>query len=660
MGDILLFAGTTEGRKAAEFLSLSGIKTDVLTATEYGKQVIDKSGDFINVISGRLNENEMEKLMIDNMYKLVVDATHPFAKNVTENIQTACKNTQTEYIRLLRNDLDIENLNCIYVKNHTEAVEYLKNKEGNVFLTTGSNNIEAYTAEEGLKGRIFVRVLPLAESLDKCIKSGINPKHIMCMQGPFSQEFNIACIKETNSKFIVTKQTGAAGGFYEKISAAVKSGAKAVVIKAPEEKGVCFDEFKNIIINLFNVKIKKKKTVNLVSAGMGKRELLTMEALKAVENSSLVIGSKRVLESFDLYDKKIKHSINSYEIKNIIDENADTNISVVFSGDIGFYSGAEKLASILNEENYCVNKISGISSYVYFLDKINKTYRDVLFLSMHGRDINFVDAVKTNYKTLVLLGGENDVSRICTELAENNMKSADIFIGENLSYNNEKISTGKAEDFVNYKNNRLSVIYIENPEAARRIYSFGLSDDLFERNSVPMTKSEVRAVSISKLMLSENSVVYDLGSGTGSVSIECALMAFKGKVFSVDKNENAIECLNNNISKFGISNINVIKGEAPECLKDIAAPTHCFIGGSSGKLFGIVKTVLEKNSKTRFVINAITLETVLEAKKAALSLDCKNLEIINISASRAKNIGDLSLMMGLNPVFIISFTGKGD
>ncbi len=658
MGDILLFAGTTEGRKAAEFLSLSGIETDVLTATEYGKSIIDKNHDFINVISGRLNENEMEKLITENKYKLVVDATHPYAQAVTENIKNACKNTKTQYIRLLRNISDTENLSCVYVKNHFEAAEYLKNKEGNVFLTTGSNNIEFYTSDKCLKERVYVRILPLAESLDKCLKSGINPAHIMCIQGPFSKDFNIACIKETNSKFIVTKQTGEAGGFNEKISAAIETNIKAIVIKAPEENGVDFNEFKSIIKNLFD--IKEKKTVNLVSAGPGRKELLNFEAVKAVENSSLVVGSKRVLECFDLTDKKIKYAINSDEIKNIIDQNTDTNISVVFSGDIGFYSGANKLSSLLNEYNYCVNKISGISSYVYFLDKINKTHNDVLFLSMHGRNINFVDAVKTNYKTLILLGGENDVSKICTELTKNNMSNADVFIGENLSYDDEKITVGKAEDFINYKNNKLSVIYIENQNAISPVYSFGLNDDSFERNSVPMTKSEVRAVSMSKLMLSENSVVYDVGSGTGSVSIECALMAYKGRVFSIDKNENAIECLNNNISKFGVSNINVIKGEAPECLVSLPEPTHCFIGGSSGKLLDIIKTVLEKNNKTRFVINAISLETVLEAKKAALSLGCKDLEIVNVNVSRAKNLGDLSLMMGLNPVFVISFTGKGE
>ena len=244
MVEILLLAGTTEGRKAAEFLALSQIKTDVLTATEYGKSIVEKSNEFINVMSGRLSENEMEKLISENKYKLVVDATHPFAKNVTENIQNACNNTKTEYIRLLRNISNAGNLNCVFVESHTEAAEYLKNKEGNIFLTTGSNNLEAYTEDSSLKERVFVRVLPLTESLDKCLKSGINPAHIMCMQGPFSEEFNAACIKETNSKFIVTKQTGETGGFEKKISAAVKARAKAVVIKVSEETGVSFNEFK--------------------------------------------------------------------------------------------------------------------------------------------------------------------------------------------------------------------------------------------------------------------------------------------------------------------------------------------------------------------------------------------------------------------------------
>ncbi len=651
MRNVLLFAGTTEGKMAADCLAKNNIKTLVSTATEYGKSRIEEN-EFVSVIAGRLEESDIEKIIIENDFDAVVDATHPFAENISQNIKAACANTNKKYIRLLRN-LEL-NENCIHVDSFKSAVDYLNSVDGNIFVTTGSKNIEEFTLINDFKNRVYLRVLPSVEAIEKCLSLGFDISHIICAQGPFSEEFNICCIKDTNSKFIVTKQTGKLGGFDQKIAAAEKTGINTVVIKAPksDECSISFSQFKKLLGD--NEVIKKH--INIVSVGVGDKGNLTLNAINAIDKSQIVIGSKRALECFNLCDKKSFVAIDTHLIKDIIDKSDCSEISVVFSGDTGFYSGAKKL--IDNLKYYSLNVISGISSYVYFFNKIQKSYDDVAFFSIHGKSFNFVEAIKKNKKVFILLGGECQAAYVCDSITKAGLGECDVYIGENLSYSNEKIIFNKAKYLTDIKTGSLCVIYIENNN--NRGYVFGISDYNFERGNVPMTKSEVRALSMCKLLLKYDSVVYDIGAGTGSVSIECAMAAYKGCVYAVDKNSEAVECLNKNIYKFGAENIKVIEGEATEVIDRLPPPTHCFIGGSSGKMKEIIQKVSKKNPYTRFVVNAITIENAIEAKKAAKEKNCVDIDIINVSISRAKDVNGLSIMTALNPIFIISFTGNGE
>lgn len=658
MNKILLFAGTSEGRMAAQYMASCGISVTACTATEYGKTILDENeSPFINVISGRLDENEIRKLISENDFCLVADATHPFAKEVTENIKRACAEENVKYIRLLRDCKKERESEFEYVNGFEEAVEYLNGVSGNILLTTGSKNLDIFTNIIDYRKRAYIRVLPTEEAIKKAIDLNYDMSHVICMQGPFSEEFNVACIKETNSSYLITKETGKNGGYDKKISACKKAGIKAVVIEAPNEEGYGFDEFKSYINKNFG---QTKKKINIVGAGVGNKDYITKRAFSAVEESTFVIGANRVLECFDLSGKRKAAAINTDTIKRYIDESTDETISVVFSGDTGFYSGAAKLSDMLDENIYDKEIISGISSYSYFFSKIGKPYSDVKFLSMHGRNVNFADEIEHNKKVYMLLGGKNHVSYICRTLADCGLGDVKVYIGENLSYDNEKITLGTAKDFVDFETDMLSVIYMENENAKSRCYDFGIKDESFERGNVPMTKSEIRAISMSKLNLSETSVVYDVGAGTGSVSVECALAAYKGMVYAIEKNPEALECIERNKNKFNINNMEIIEGTAPKALENLPVPTHCFIGGSTGKTEEIVKTVLKKNPKTRFVINTITLENLFEAKKTAQSGFAKDIEIVSANISRSKAVKDLNLMMSLNPVFIISFTGNGE
>lgn len=169
-----------------------------------------------------------------------------------------------------------------------------------------------------------------------------------------------------------------------------------------------------------------------------------------------------------------------------------------------------------------------------------------------------------------------------------------------------------------------------------------------------MTKEEVRSVSLSKLRLTEDSICYDVGAGTGSVSVEMALRADQGQVFAIEKKEEAAALLEENKQKFAVDNLEIIKGEAPQALENLPAPTHAFIGGSSGNLKEIVALLLGKNPQVRIVINCITLETISEALDVLKEYDFQQREVVQLAASRSKEIGRYHLMMGENPIYIIT------
>lgn len=236
MYDVILFGGTDEGHKIADFLLSKNISHIVCVATEYGAEILDNK----NVHTGRMTAEEMKAFFEENGVKIVVDATHPYADKVTENIKKACK---VRYIRVVREDIDAGG-KCF--KNISQAVEYLNDTDGNILITTGSKEITEFVP---LKCRAYARVLPSEKSLRLCLDAGFEAKRIICMQGPFSKAFNGALIRELDIKYLVTKRTGASGGFLEKIEAARENGAECIIIERPvKENGMTVAEAENLIL----------------------------------------------------------------------------------------------------------------------------------------------------------------------------------------------------------------------------------------------------------------------------------------------------------------------------------------------------------------------------------------------------------------------------
>ena len=240
---ILIFAGTTEGRKLAEYASEHDINCYVSTATEYGKSILGNLKG-IECISGRMDETEIEDFVKDHDIRLVIDATHPFAVKVTKNIRSACQTADIQYIRCLREDgkkpdvcEDSEGENIVITGSVQEAVEYLRHTQGNILIATGSKELHLYTAIEGYEKRCFARVLSTGEAVEESVRLGFKGRNLIAMQGPFSAEMNVALLHQTEATYFVSKESGKAGGFEEKVKAARETGAVLVVVGRPEEEG---------------------------------------------------------------------------------------------------------------------------------------------------------------------------------------------------------------------------------------------------------------------------------------------------------------------------------------------------------------------------------------------------------------------------------------
>ena len=206
---------------------------------------------------------------------------------------------------------------------------------------------------------------------------------------------------------------------------------------------------------------------------------------------------------------------------------------------------------------------------------------------------------------------------------------------------------------------KISNNYHSSNKTSQRLISDELQALVYAAVRMPATYAAVRSALEKSLMYNDINIdtVIDVGAGTGSVSIEAASLAKDGVVYAIEKKDEAIDLLEQNKRKFGTDNLEIIKGLAPEALEGLPAPTHAFIGGSSGNLKEILEVLLEQNPRVRVVINAIALETVAEAMQCLKSMAFTDVDIAQVSVAKGKKLGSYEMMMGQNPVYIFSCTG---
>jgi precorrin-6Y C5,15-methyltransferase (decarboxylating) len=660
MAKIVLFGGTVEGRKLAELFAHTKLELYVCVATAYGGELLSECEN-IHVHVGRMDETQIEAFLNTHNPEYCLDATHPYAAVVTRNIRLACEAQNIPYIRILREEGKTD-VPVIYCENVGQAVEFLKTTTGNILITTGSRDLESYTHIENYQNRCAARVLPTVEVIEKCRQLGFEGKNLIAMQGPFDEELNYCLLRQTHAEWLVTKNSGKEGGFEEKCEAAVRAGVKLVVIGRPAEEDGAISLTQAAAFLQKHYSLQKQRKVSLIGMGPGCEAMLTGQAVKALRECDVLIGAQRILEIYPEYAKKpYFKSYRTDEIRTILQEHPEyERAALLYSGDVGFYSGAKGMADALQKDGFTVEVISGISSPVYFLNKLGIAWDETKLVSCHGNDRDVISDIRTSARVCALSGNPDFIPQVCAKLLEYHMENVKITVGERLSYPEETITQGTAQELSEHTFDSLCVVLFENP-APRAVVTPGIADTEFIREKVPMTKEEIRTLSLCKLGLKRDSVLYDIGAGTGSVCVEAAGICTQGKVYAVEQRHEAVQLIRENQRKFAADNLVVCEGAAPEVLSRLLAPTHAFIGGSGGHLLEIVAAVREKNPAVRFVVNVVTMETLGQISSLCEKFpEYADMEIIQVSVSKSRPLGRYHLMEAENPVYIISFGGKCD
>ena len=398
------------------------------------------------------------------------------------------------------------------------------------------------------------------------------------------------------------------------------------------------------------------KTCYLIGIGMGNPDTLTCGALRRIEGCGLLIGAKRMLSGFEDHPGKKLALIRAEDIAAAVRE-YDGDCAVLLSGDPGFYSGAAKLYDLLSD--VAVETIPGISSVNYFCARLHRSWQDVKLVSVHGRAANALGEILSHEATFLLTGNNCKAEEICRQLAEAELGHLTVHVGQNLSYPEEEIVSGRADQLMDRCFDTLAVMVVENPApTAWKAGAPCLWDDQLIRGKTPMTKETVRLLAVARLNVQPHSTVWDVGAGTGSVSAACAMAAWKGQVWAVEKNEEALELIRTNRTALGLTNLRIAAGEAPEALQKLPAPDCVFVGGSSGSMSGIFRAALEKNPSARICLTAVSLESLTDGLDCMKEFGLTEVDVTQISAAQAKELGRYHMMMGQNPVWIISGEGR--
>lgn len=392
--------------------------------------------------------------------------------------------------------------------------------------------------------------------------------------------------------------------------------------------------------------------VILAASGGGERGTVTEDCRQALENASCIIGARRLLEGLpDTYTRNRAAATRPAEILQAIRSHGEGCV-VLYSGDTGFYSGARSLIPLLEQEGVAYTVLPGISSVQLLSAALGRPWQDWLLLSAHGVNCNPVGAVMQGKPVFFLTGGELGPAELCRELAQAGLETLPVVVGENLSYPHQRIFRGTAGEFAGMQFEPLSVLLAE-PAGHVTQRTPGFPDSLFTRGEVPMTKQEVRAAVLAKMAPRPRDVLWDVGAGTGSVSIELALAASWGRTYAVECSEKACELIRVNRKKLGAWNLRLIEGAAPRALEALETPNAVFIGGTKGSMQKVVDLVLDRNPAARICISAICIETLYQAVQALQSRGVDP-EVIQIGISRGKAAGSLHLLLANNPIFLIA------
>ena len=532
MCKIWIFGGTTEGRLLAEYCSREKIEAWVSVASEYGEELLQEelmesgnagnpdlnhntclakknlktvqASSVIKVLRGRMDRYQMEEFIRNQGIHLVIDATHPHARLVSEEIQEACGRTGVRLERCLRAEGEQNKArDWVEVDSIQEAVSFLSSVSGVIFATTGSKELEALCQIPDYQKRVYARVLPTSNVLKKCEKLGITGSHLIAMQGPFSTEMNTLFLRQTKAEWLLTKDSGRAGGFQEKVEAARENGTRVVVIRRPEEDGISLEEAMEVLKKADEGKVGELKThLILAGIGMGQPSQMTGEVLRAIRESDALIGAGRMLESAeralqnDLLISKEGKAENRQEsaaaveketkcykaylpddVIQIVSKHPEWKQAVIlYSGDTGFFSGASRMAERLREAGYPFTVYPGTSCVSYLAARLGTHWEDAAIYSAHGRELSvdrvmkrLCDPEEPAKRAFILMGGKNGAGQFCERLTQAGYGNVQVTVGENLSYPEEQIRSGTAEEMKKLEFADLSLMLLEVTDEIKNV-----------------------------------------------------------------------------------------------------------------------------------------------------------------------------------------------
>lgn len=393
--------------------------------------------------------------------------------------------------------------------------------------------------------------------------------------------------------------------------------------------------------------------VTLIGMGSGQPENLTLQGLAALRQADLILGARRLLAVLPAgCTENRAAAYRPDKVAELLQTSGAENAVLVYSGDTGFYSGASSMMEKLEALGVRARVLPGLSSIQLLAAALGRPWQGWNLVSAHGRTCDPVAECMQGRPTFFLTGGSEDPATLCAQLAAEGFGDVQAVVGQCLGTPEEKLFRGSVKEQAAGRFNSLSVLLVEAVEGLPR-RAPGLPDEAFERGDVPMTKQEVRAAVLAKLAVRPEDILWDVGAGTGSVSVELALAAPRGRVYAVECRPEGCVLIKANREKFRTRNLVLVEGLAPAALSDLPAPDAVFIGGSKGSLAAIVDAALDKNPDARICVSAIALET-LSAAVTALTAKGRTVQVSQIAVSRAKAVGGLHLMMAQNPIYLIT------
>ena len=393
--------------------------------------------------------------------------------------------------------------------------------------------------------------------------------------------------------------------------------------------------------------------LRVIGAGPGAAELLTAAAAEAIagadavwcaeRHSALVPpGKRRALLPFGAAIGEMETALRE-----------GLACAVLLSGDPGLYSLLPRLRERFGENGLSV--LPGVSSAQALCAALGTGWEDAKILSAHGRALSpsaLCHFARTCPKTLVLLDGEKNPRWVRTALDGGGLEELPLVVGERLSCEGESVAPYEERDY-----DPLSVAFIANGAPEPGLPPAGIPDGEFIRGKTPMTKREIRRQILGELRLKPDAVVWDIGAGTGSVSVECARQCPLGTVFAVEREEEALSLIRRNRERFFAQNLVAVPGEAPEALSGLPLPTHAFLGGTGGRAREILDYLSGLGARIRLVATAATVESAAFYTETLSGFG--DFTAAQIAVSRLLPAGSVHLLRAENPVFVFSATLEG-